>query len=302
MSLIDRIDSRILLQGGSASSASGGGSTVGGLGAGSSFDGGAVIVDSLGKIGDAFNDSFIRISTAVRAIQKTEDFLKDIQSVTTQLLDLAERAADPQASTEQRRSLNSSFQTKLQDFQNILDSADDGEENFLDMDSIEKILQGAGINPDASNKVTQALKSVGGADDILGYEPIRSEEVFVSPRDTSESRVSETTSSNPLDRNLSTLANATLAHDTFEELKSDIQTDLNGISGALDALRIANKISLEGRNAADGLAGRVSGSADAQSVAESLQQSIRAGGGGSLINSHSDLDRILVSEILSIAE
>jgi hypothetical protein len=301
MSLIDRIDSRILLQGGSATSAGGGGSTIGGQGTSSSFDGGAVIVDSLGRIGDAFNDSFLRISTAVSAVQKTEDFLRDIQSVATQLVDLAQRAVDPQASTEERRSLNSTFQRKIQDFENILDEADVGDEDFLDMDSIEKVLQAAGINTSSSNKVTESLKSVGGSDGQLGYEPIRSEEVFVNPRDTSESGFGEATSSNPLNRNLSTLANATIALSTFQELKEDIRADLKGISGALDALQIANKIALEGRNAADGFASRVSSTGDAQSVATALQNSIRSAGGGSLINSHSDLDRILVSDILSIA-
>jgi len=173
LALIDKINGDLIRYLSSSGSSSGSSSSNPGSFSASSSSGGAVqLSQSLSTLSSVFENSYIRTSNAISALHSVEERLSELLSITDKLFTLAEKAADPGTSVEERGALNSKFQNTIADFNKIVaDSSAEGTD-LLDKNVIGEILKSAGVNTNSAQSIVQLFNKLAGADGVLAFKKI----------------------------------------------------------------------------------------------------------------------------------
>ncbi len=180
MTLINKINGSLItsLSGGSSSSSASGSSTIGGRGVSASFGGDRVsLQNGLAAGKQAFTNSFLRTSDAFSKFQVTQQAVGTLLGLTDELVELAERASDPQSTAQERSRINSQFQVKRKEFKTILNETKLDGVDLLDKNDLAGVLKDAGIDPEAASFLSQTFSSVAGSDNVVGFARLVSEQL-----------------------------------------------------------------------------------------------------------------------------
>lgn len=172
MSLINNIGGSLIanLGGGNSSSSASGSSTINGRGVSATFGGDRVSIQTALAAGkQAFTNSFLRTNDAYSKFQITQHAVGNLLAITDELIDFAERAADPQSTAQERSRLNSQFKIKRKEFKSILNDTQMSGVDLLDKSQLAGVLKDAGIDPEAASFLAQTFRSIAGSDDVVGF-------------------------------------------------------------------------------------------------------------------------------------
>jgi hypothetical protein len=285
MALLNEINADLLLSlSPSASSAS---SSIGGRGSSTSFDATQVDFSSGLEVGArAFLRSSLRMQTAVDVFSESKERLEKLSSLSNELLELAKISTDTSTTAEQRAQLQTQFTRKISEFRRTLSDAETGGEEGRDILSVEDlsdVLEESGIDASASSLLADTFSRIGGFDGELGFERTRLDNGNVV---------------NPLLQSIASVSQAQTTASSLEELVSEVESDLAGITTVTEELDAARIFAIESYRAFLTDSGKVLTGENPERIANSLVERIRSNASDTRLAEHSDLDRELASELL----
>jgi len=286
MSLINQINGGLIqrLSASAGTSSAPSVSSINGKGVSASFDGANVnIREGLRVGGETFTRSLLRMSDAISSFQIVKSRLTEINSLVTDLSDLASQSARADISDDERSRLTSDFRSGLSKLNTLYASSDNGEIDLLDRNDLADVLDGSGIDTDAATKLAGYLRSGGGSDARLGFE---------------RALVSDGTKASPLTQKIDTRESALDAETVFKALAVAVKDDLKSINGVLEELNAAADFAGAGGLAFGKLYESILRSQDADKVAVELVSLIRNRVSDNELGPHSDLDTMLAAELL----
>ncbi len=286
MALINQINGNLLreLSGGSSARGSGSPSQLDGRGTGSTVDRSSVDYSSgLSSGAQIFGRSLSRMNMAVSTLQVPIRILEQLQDYGTELYRLAQLAANPVTTPEDRTALNSEFLGTLVRYQDNLDDARLEEENLLSANDLGDLLSEFGINLNAATTLVESFSRFGGADGRGGREQIL---------------LADGTMANPLSLSLEDETSAENARVAFKGLLDEIKRDLSVLRTVSGELFDAMRFSAEASRAFQEAGLRTLSERDLEKAATEIVRKIKDRTDDNQLAEHSDLDRSLAAELL----
>lgn len=286
MALLNEINAELLLS--LSPSASSAASSIGGRGSSTNFDAAQVDFSAgLEQGARAFLKSSLRLQSAVDVFTESKERLETLSVLSSELLELSKLSASSSTTAEQRAQLQTQFTRKVSEFRRTVSDAQSGGEegqDTLSVADLTDVLKEAGVDPSTSSKLADTFSRIGGFDGELGFERTRLDNGNVV---------------NPLLQSISTASLAQTAADSFEELVSEVEKDLAGITTVTEELDAARIFAIESYRAFISDSEKVLTGQNPERIANSIVERIRSNASDTRLAEHSDLDRELASELLS---
>lgn len=282
MALIHEISGSLLLR--LAERAGGGASSGQGESAGSfsTADRGS-IAEGLSFGASSFQDSTIRLNEGLNVLRLSSATLTELSSVAEDLLQLAQKAAKTETTTEERTRLDAIFQAKILQFQKIMSGAESGTKDALDSSDLQEALVDSGIDFTRSSALASAFSGLGGGDGELGYEKVT----------LADERIV-----NPLMLDVETIDNADDAAEAFTSLRAMINAEQERLFTVTSELEDSIRFAFQARQSFLNKSGESLSNNNAEEIAKSIVAEIKRNTSDPALAAHSDLDRILAATLL----
>lgn len=299
MSFINKISGGVLVElakssGQKASSAK---SSINGRGLGATSDRDNVDLASGLRIGaEAFARSYVRFNEAIGLVRTSKNLLSELEDITHDLLDLAEESAASDATQADRNSLNLRYQGLVRDARAVIELADGETYDAFSKSDISEVLKDAGVDLNAATALSLSLDRSGGADGILGVEYIDVEPLAEAVE--GEVALQDVSSRDPLNSDIKTRTTALLAVQSLSAYMAELENDLEAMSFVEREIQATINFSLASTSIFESSSSRIDSFPDAEKLAQDIVKRIRNATNDPSLAAHSDLDTILVQEIL----
>lgn len=282
MSLIHEINGDMLYRlSGVARSARSSGNASGGF---SSSANATTVIEGLEKGAEAFSRSMLRLDDAISDVAVARSSLSQLSSISSDLLEISRIAADGGTSEAERSRLNSKMKTLVSQFSDAQEESQIGDDvNLLEKDDVKDLLEEAGVNFDETSVLVKEFNGSGGSDGELGFEKT------TMPNGSRE---------DPMSQSLLTLSDAQDALVVFQNLEEHVSEDFESVSTILDELKSARAFATYGYQAFDVL-GQGQGSLSVDELATEIVDRIRRNTADAALAAHSDIDSLLVDDLMS---
>lgn len=285
MSFINEISGPLLLKlaqsSGETTSTS---SSISGNGTGASSDGANVNINQGLLVGrDQFTQSVLRLNSAQGTLQITENLVMRLVQLGQELHSLAKESQDSQTATDERAAFELDFRTLLREYDQVLNEGDVGEDDLLSVSDLEDVLSQAGIDTHLATRLSEAFQHLGGRNLYLGTENITLDDQTVV---------------DPLDLSVDTQENAIRAEEAFESFNRVLTDELEALQTVMREIHGALTFSLEAAYAFADFSGRSLNPDQADQIATQLVSTIKNNASDPEIAPHSDLDRLLIANLL----
>ncbi|MCB0332008.1 MAG: hypothetical protein KDD55_00845 [Bdellovibrionales bacterium] len=186
----------------------------------------------------AYTKSLSGINFAASLVNFAHSDLTQMQSLTNEMIELAEEAAKPVTSTQRRLRLNQAFGDLGREFRDIERGAEVGETKYLTKTGLQETFATIGLDYQESPDVKKMLERFVTVDEehSLASREIKGEDTKLPPGSGLPKPLHYTTELFNLQRNITRQADAQAILDDLYALSGQISTNLEALNGATDLL------------------------------------------------------------------
>ncbi len=225
----------------------------------------------------AYTKALSGINFAASLVNFAHSDLTQMQSLTSEMIELTEEAAKPYTSTQRRMRLNQRFGDLGREFRNIEQGAEVGETKYLTKSGLQETFKTIGLDSQESPAVQKMLDQfvVLDEEERLASREIKAEDTKLPAGSGLPKAVHFTKDLFDLQRSITRQADAQAVLDDLYALHGQISANINALDGATDLLYEHALLARSTAIAMVGIVEQIDSDVDAAEAAKMLRKAIK---------------------------